>query len=178
MDAELEAKLWMVPKQFDLIDDGQVVIPSDSGAMDLHDVAERARVVFSLNQFAQFPAIFFIDRIAAIHPEDPFATGVAKRFVPRRREIIAPGKVEDPRPKCSRRAMLGLSMCAHHNNLQYELNLARHKDLAYEPMSSTSRKCLACFFHAPKRQDVRDGQQSTPNCQSSFHLADVFEHTV
>ena len=52
--------------------------------------------VSAQGKLPQAAAAAGVDRVVRIHPEEPVATRVSQRLVPRRREVVAPGEVEQP----------------------------------------------------------------------------------
>jgi hypothetical protein len=64
--------------------------------VDLHDVAQGARVVWAGGERAELAAVVAVDGVIRVHPEQHVATGVLEGFVAGRGEIVAPREAVDP----------------------------------------------------------------------------------
>ncbi len=101
VDPPVEPQVRPVAEQLDVIDDRDVAfrlaVRPRLGTVDLHDKAEHAGIDGRARPAARSPRPHSgRDRVVGIHPEQPVAARVPQGFVAGRREIVAPGEMEQP----------------------------------------------------------------------------------
>ncbi len=94
MDAVLPADVGMVAEEAALIDQGGRVAGTDLGGA-LLQIESRRFLTERREEGAELAAVFRIEVLIGVEPEDPVAGGVAQGFIAGGGEAVAPGEGED-----------------------------------------------------------------------------------